>query len=95
MKKILRGLGYILFLVFFVLIVRLAGDIDNSYIVDCTVTSNKNSEIVIKDWQDRLWVYDADDVNIHEGDTVKVKFHTNFSEHNRNDDTIVWIKEDN
>lgn len=80
------------FLVFLIFAIRLAGDLDNSYIIDAKVLSYGNNELVFEDWQHKIWVYDINgDFKVE--DTIKVKYHTNYTEHNREDDSIIWVKE--
>lgn len=87
----LKKIGAVILLGFFILAVRFAGDLDNSYIIDATVNSYSHNEVVFTDWQHKIWVYDTDE-KFAVGDKIKVKFHTNYTEHDRNDDTILWIR---
>lgn len=87
----IKKVGVVVLLIFLVLAIRLAGNLDNSYVVNATVNSYSNNEVVFTDWQHDLWVYDTDE-KFTVGDKIKVKFHTNYTEHNRRDDTILWIK---
>ena len=53
------------FLVYLLFVIKLAGDLDNTYTFDALVVSSVNDEIVLKDWKDTLWAY-------HSNDTYKV-----------------------
>ena len=88
----LNKIKVVIFVAFLIFAIRLAGDLDTSYTIDAIVLNNANNEIVFKDWQNKMWVYDSTE-DFKVGDSIKVKFHTNYTEHNRNDDSIIWIKE--
>ena len=81
------------FLVYLLFVIKLAGDLDNTYTFDALVVSSVNDEIVLKDWKDTLWSYHSDDT-YKVGDKLKVKFHTNYTPHNRSDDYIIKIKKE-
>lgn len=92
MKKILSAIKVIGFMALLVFLTAVAGDIDNSYTMNTRVVSCDNNELVFEDWQHKMWVFDTDK-SFNVGDTIKVKYHTNYTEHNRNDDFIMWVKE--
>lgn len=85
----------IIFGLLLIKVVGYAGELDNTYELNCEVTSISNGEIVFSDHDGKFWVFDnnVDKIkNVHEGDIIEVRFHTNFTPHGRQDDFIRWIK---
>ena len=91
MRKIRKYLAGILFISVIFIGNAVISFTENTYDLKCNVISNRNNEVVFKDFKNQLWVYDTDDSSFREGDLIKVTFHNNYTDHNRNDDLIVSI----
>lgn len=77
--------------VFILLLFPALGDtIQHTYTQYGTVYEVKENETLIVDATDNIWsVYDTD---YTEGESVKIKFHDNFTDFNREDDEILKVK---
>ena len=87
-------IGVVLFLLLFVAIPGVAGNIQTHYTrKDCVVVSITDEGVVAKDKGDRLWsFYITEDSELKVNDTVDLKMFNNYTDNDITDDEVVGVK---
>ena len=83
-------------LLFFVIVMGgagLVGTIETTYYSDGIILSSHNGKVIVEDARGEAWEFYGTGYN--KGDEVRVRFNTNGTDRNRQDDEVINVKKKN